>query len=105
MYAFVDVDALHKAKLFWIEAKKYQKVEAQTSTPMTTVTTMFLGLGNLAHGKDHAVLRYSFQVASMGFKLGSFGVSEGIGEHKKNQAPASEQKAFASPTWGFSFLI
>lgn len=61
---------------FCEEAERLWDIERQNSCDSTLnmEAAVFLCLGYLGQGRDHAVLKYLAEVTGMGTRLGSFGV-------------------------------
>lgn len=106
MYASIEVDAILKANAFRLEAEEWLEVELDTPKSTTMVAAMFLSLGHLAQGRDHAVMRHLKEAADTGVKLGLFGVPEETAQATRDQLTESQAKALAYPSWGvFNWIV
>jgi hypothetical protein len=106
MYASIEADAILKTESFRLEAQKWLHLELDAPSSTTMVAAMFLSLGHLAQGKDHAVMRHLKEAADTGVKLGLFGVPEDMALATRDQLTESQAKALAYPSWGvFNWIV
>lgn len=76
MYCVVEPKTDELALSFCDEAERLWDTERkhQPDSAMTMSATVFLCLGYMGQGRDHAVLKYLAEVTQMGTRLGLFGV-------------------------------
>lgn len=99
-YASNDPGAIDKVELFRIEAERLSEAETNPYTALNMATEMFLSLGYLMQGKDHASLRHLSKASNIGIQLCLFGVPEGIGQAALNRMTPDEIHATQYPAWG-----
>ncbi|KAK1237058.1 hypothetical protein MKX07_000480 [Trichoderma sp. CBMAI-0711] len=105
MYSAVDpgIDAL--AAYFCAEAETIWRTERESDSLLNLTSALFLGLGYLGQGRDHAVLSYTSQATKMATRLGLFGVDEhsrakpSIDKLSKEAASAYMYAAWGSFNW------
>jgi hypothetical protein len=105
MYSAVDpgIDAL--AAYFCAEAETIWRTERESDSLLNLASALFLGLGYLGQGRDHAVLSYTSQATKMATRLGLFGVDEhsrakpSIDKLSKEAASAYMYAAWGSFNW------
>jgi hypothetical protein len=106
MYASIEADAILMAEPFKREAENWLQLELNTPQSTTMVAAMFLSLGNLAQGRDDAVMRHLSEAADTGVALGLFGVPDAIAQATRNRLTESQAKALAYPSWGvFNWIV
>ena len=89
-----------------MEAERQLTLELESPQSTTMVAAMFLSLGHLVQGKDHAVIRHLSEAAEIGVQLGLFGVPEATAEAVKARLTPTEAKALAYPSWGvFNWIV
>ncbi|KAL6879314.1 N-terminal fungal transcription regulatory domain-containing protein [Trichoderma novae-zelandiae] len=76
MYSAVDPDIDDLAADFCTEAETMWRTERESDSLLNLAAALFLSLGYLGQGRDHAVLVYTSQATKMAMRLGLFGVDE-----------------------------
>jgi hypothetical protein len=69
MYPSIEVDANLKTETFRVGAQRLLGLKIKSPRPTTMVAAMFLGMGHLVHGKDHAVISPRKQLAKLEFSI------------------------------------
>ncbi|KAK0755994.1 hypothetical protein N5P37_011462, partial [Trichoderma harzianum] len=76
MYTAVDPSIdIHTATLC-TEAENLWKTEKESDSILNLIAALFLSLGYLGQGRDHAVLLYTSQATEIAVRLGLFGVED-----------------------------
>jgi hypothetical protein len=105
MYASVETEAILHADELRKEAQRLLSKEKKSPRPATTVAAMFLSLGHLIQGKDHAVMQHLGEAANIGTRLCLFGVPENEAAEFRARLTTSEAIELAYPAWGVFNLI
>lgn len=100
MYSSIDPDSVRLAELFRVEAERLLSVETQAATALSMTTEMFLNLGYIVQGKDHASVRHLSNASKIAIELGLFGVPEEVTQAALELMTEEERRAAAYPTWG-----
>jgi hypothetical protein len=100
MYGSIDPGSISKAELFRIEAERLLDAETEPPTALSLTTEMFLSLGYLVQGKDHASIRHLANASTIAMDLGLFGVPEDTGTAYLELMTEEQRKIAAYPTWG-----
>lgn len=101
MYSAVDPSIDVHAITFCMEAESIWKTErAHDSTP-NLAAALFLSLGYLGQGRDHAVLSYISQATKMAVRLGLFGIEDnGQAKVKVDKMTTEAASAYLYAAWG-----
>lgn len=106
MYASVDVDITSKTEEFRIEAERLLEIEMIAPNGITMVSAMFMSMGYLAQGKDHATIRHMSQAIRIGRGMSLFGVSKEVGQAAFDKMNHYEKQSVVFPTWGvFNWFV
>lgn len=106
MYSCVEAEASLCVEPFRLEAQRLLVVEVQSPQATDMVAAMFLSLGHLVQGKDHAVVQHLYQAVDIGVQLGLFAASEARASEARAQFTPSETVALAYPCWGvFNWIV
>lgn len=101
MYSAVDPDIDVHAAAFCTEAESIWKTEREHDALLNLAAALFLGLGYLGQGRDHAVLSYISQATEMAVRLGLFGVEDNLqAKVKVDKMTAEAASAYLHAAWG-----
>ncbi|KAH0533398.1 hypothetical protein TsFJ059_001973 [Trichoderma semiorbis] len=101
MYNVVDPNFDVHAVTFCTEAESIWKTESEHDSIPNLIASLFLSLGYLGQGRDHAVLQYISQATKMAVRLGLFGVeNSGQTKVKVDKMTAEAASAYLHAAWG-----
>lgn len=100
MYSSIESDASAVVDDFRAEAERLMEEEQHSPTRLTMVSAMFLSLGYLAQGKDHALVRHLCSAVEAGMHLGFFGVPPDVADLDPSKMGETEYEATAYSAWG-----
>ncbi|KAL6805193.1 N-terminal fungal transcription regulatory domain-containing protein [Trichoderma sp. SZMC 28012] len=101
MYSAADPDIDVHAAAFCTEAESIWKTESEHDALPNLAAALFLSLGYLGQGRDHAVLSYISQATKMAVRLGLFGVEDnGKAKVKVDKMTAEAASAYLHAAWG-----
>ncbi|KAK4082759.1 uncharacterized protein Triagg1_1649 [Trichoderma aggressivum f. europaeum] len=101
MYSTVDPSIDVHAATFCTEAESIWKTEKEHDSILNLAAALFLSLGYLGQGRDHAVLSYISQATKMAMRLGLFGVEDnGQAKVKVDKMTAEAASAYLHAAWG-----
>ncbi|KAJ4863569.1 fungal zn(2)-Cys(6) binuclear cluster domain-containing protein [Trichoderma breve] len=101
MYSAVDPNIDVHAAAFCAEAESIWKTEREHDAITNLAAALFLSLGYLGQGRDHAVLSYISQATKMAVRLGLFGVENNDKAKLKVDKLATEAaSAYLYAAWG-----
>ncbi|KAH0497710.1 hypothetical protein TgHK011_004996 [Trichoderma gracile] len=101
MYSAVDPDIDALAADFCAEAETIWRTERESDSLLNLASALFLSLGYLGQGRDHAVLLYTSQATKMAIRLGLFGVDEHSGAKPSiDKLPSETASAYLYAAWG-----
>ncbi|KAF3060868.1 hypothetical protein CFAM422_010936 [Trichoderma lentiforme] len=101
MYSAVDPSMDGHAAAFCTEAESIWETEREIDAIPNLAAALFLSLGYLGQGRDHAVLSYISQATKMAMRLGLFGVEDnGKARVKVDKMTAEAASAYLHAAWG-----
>lgn len=101
MYSVVDPNFDAHGVAFCTEAESIWKTESENDSIPNLIASLFLSLGYLGQGRDHAVLQYISQATKMAVRLGLFGVeNNGQAKIKVDKMTAEAASAYLHAAWG-----
>lgn len=101
MYSAVDPGIDAHAAAFCAEAENAWRAERGSDSLLNLAAALFLSLGYLGQGRDHAVLAYTSHAAKMAMRLGLFGVDEqGRAQPSIDKMSTEEASAYQYAAWG-----
>ncbi|QYS95150.1 Zn(2)-C6 fungal-type domain-containing protein [Trichoderma simmonsii] len=101
MYSAVDPSIDVHAIAFCTEAESIWKTEREHDAIPNLAAALFLSLGYLGQGRDHAVLSYISQATRMAVRLGLFGVEDDSeAKLKVDEMTAEAASAYLHAAWG-----
>ncbi|KAL7941836.1 N-terminal fungal transcription regulatory domain-containing protein [Trichoderma barbatum] len=101
MYSAVDPSVDRLAATFCTEAESIWRTEKESDSILNMAAALFLSLGYLGQGRDHAVLSYISQATRMAMRLGLFGVEDnGRWKLKVDKMTIEAASAYLYAAWG-----
>ncbi|KAL7933902.1 N-terminal fungal transcription regulatory domain-containing protein [Trichoderma chlorosporum] len=101
MYGAVDPSIDTHAATFCAEAESIWKTEKESDSILNLIAALFLSLGYLGQGRDHAVLSYTSQATKMAMRLGFFGIQDdGRAKLKLGKMKTEEASTYLHAAWG-----
>lgn len=101
MYSAVDPTIDVHAIAFCTEAESIWKTEREHDAIPNLAAALFLSLGYLGQGRDHAVLSYISQATKMAVRLGLFGVEDDSkAKLDVDKMTAEAASAYLHAAWG-----
>ncbi|KAL7915456.1 N-terminal fungal transcription regulatory domain-containing protein [Trichoderma velutinum] len=101
MYSAVDPSIDVHAAAFCTEAESIWKTEKEHDAITNLAAALFLSLGYLGQGRDHAVLSYILQATKMAVRLGLFGVQgDSKAKLKVDKLTTEAASGYLYAAWG-----
>jgi hypothetical protein len=97
MYTAFDRKVVRLSMQFSEEAKKLWEHERKSCSLLNMAGAILLSLSLLGSGRDHVVVQYSMEAASMGTKLGLFGDDTSL---DVDAMDGDELRAHCYAAWG-----
>ncbi|CAM1507497.1 Fc.00g071380.m01.CDS01 [Cosmosporella sp. VM-42] len=100
MYSTIDHEANNLINEFRHEAVLRWRVESKSDFMPNMAAAIYLSLGSLGRGKDHIVSEYLSVAASMGSRMGLFGVELDVAHAKLGKLAPDETEQACFTAWG-----
>lgn len=100
MYGAIDRRSTKFAISFCREAENQWPIGNQRDTVLRMAAAEFMSLAYLGQGRDHSHLKYLAEAASIGLRLGLFGVERSSITTEIEKMPPDLASAYMHAAWG-----